>query len=476
MDAEPWADDKLNRKADGEHIIEFLLERMQQSEGEQPTSYILNIDAPWGMGKTYFLDNLRLSLRKRGHSVAYVNAWQDDHSDDPLISVMSAIEFELDQYFTKSAAAKNAFNKSKAAFSIIAKESLKQAGFHLIKAATGIGVKTIVDALQTDSISKHNFDAGEHSKSVETIWEKTLEQFAGERLAQHSQTAKAITEFRVQTAKAVASLPKELSSPPFFVFVDELDRCRPLYAIKMLEEIKHLFAIGGVVFIVATDSEQLSHSVKAVYGSDFESRKYLRRFFDSVFVFPEVSRKEFIASLFKQHKLDVDSVFFHTQEIHPLSIFEGWAEAFALSNRDIQQCMDIVATFVTSWPHKALIEPIYLLCLIHGFYVQNDPKFSDLDKKEAEQMDLNKWSIPHLSYDSQTGHSFIRTVTAARLAKEVVSSLGSTLRQLYDSGGFFRQAFTDEIQRQYNGQLPTNTRSLMNEYRSRVRNAGRVID
>ncbi|MEL0615029.1 P-loop NTPase fold protein, partial [Marinomonas arenicola] len=49
------------------------------------------------------------------------------------------------------------------------------------------------------------------------------------------------------------------------MFVDELDRCRPSYAVEMLESIKHIFDIKGIVFVVATDSEQLQHGVKAIY-------------------------------------------------------------------------------------------------------------------------------------------------------------------------------------------------------------------
>ena len=64
------------------------------------------------------------------------------------------------------------------------------------------------------------------------------------------------------------------------IFVDELDRCRPSYAIELLERIKHLFNIGGLVFVLALDREQLGHSIKAVYGNGIDSDGYLRRFVD----------------------------------------------------------------------------------------------------------------------------------------------------------------------------------------------------
>lgn len=81
---------------------------------------------------------------------------------------------------------------------------------------------------------------------------------------------------------------------PLFIFIDELDRCRPTYAIEMLETIKHIFDMKNVVFIVATDKEQLEHSIKAVYGSGFNSRLYLDRFFSRSVTLTNPSRYEFI--------------------------------------------------------------------------------------------------------------------------------------------------------------------------------------
>lgn len=70
---------------------------------------------------------------------------------------------------------------------------------------------------------------------------------------------------------------------PVYIFIDELDRCRPTFAIELLERIKHLFEVTGCKFIIATDTLQLSHSIRAVYGTGFASEKYLKRFFDAEF-------------------------------------------------------------------------------------------------------------------------------------------------------------------------------------------------
>jgi hypothetical protein len=70
---------------------------------------------------------------------------------------------------------------------------------------------------------------------------------------------------------------------PMFVFIDELDQCQPTYAIELLEIVKHLFDIPGLIFVIATDTEQLQHSVKSVYGEGFDASRYLHRIFNRSF-------------------------------------------------------------------------------------------------------------------------------------------------------------------------------------------------
>jgi predicted KAP-like P-loop ATPase len=55
------------------------------------------------------------------------------------------------------------------------------------------------------------------------------------------------------------------------IFIDELDRCRPTYAIEVLERIKHLFGVAGYVFVISLDKEQLSHSIATIYGAKMDS-------------------------------------------------------------------------------------------------------------------------------------------------------------------------------------------------------------
>lgn len=84
---------------------------------------------------------------------------------------------------------------------------------------------------------------------------------------------------------------------PAFIFIDELDRCRPSYAVEMLEVVKHFFELDNIAFVVATDTEQLQHAVKAVYGEGFDAQTYLGRFFRRRYSLTELSRYEFVSRI-----------------------------------------------------------------------------------------------------------------------------------------------------------------------------------
>lgn len=92
-------------------------------------------------------------------------------------------------------------------------------------------------------------------------------------------TIKELVKYSIEKPKG--GLQAITRSYPAFIFIDELDRCRPTYAVEMLEAIKHIFDIEGLVIVVSTHTEELQHTIKALYGNDFNADNYLRRFFDT---------------------------------------------------------------------------------------------------------------------------------------------------------------------------------------------------
>ncbi|MCK5231452.1 MAG: hypothetical protein KAR13_14360, partial [Desulfobulbaceae bacterium] len=174
---------------------------------------------------------------------------------------------------------------------------------------------------------------------------------------EHHKKRQSMEEFKSLLQETVLFLTSKTDfTGPLFIFIDELDRCRPTYAIELLEYIKHIFSVQGIVFILATDTEQLGHSIKSVYGEGFESNGYLKRFFDQTYNLPELSYEKFSYLLFD--KLSMPSVikdtisfnmslinassttitFFDDNEI-TRNIFYKFAQMFRLSLREQEQCV-----------------------------------------------------------------------------------------------------------------------------------------
>ena len=140
---------------------------------------------------------------------------------------------------------------------------------------------------------------------------------------------------------------------PMYVIVDELDRCRPSYAIKLLERAKHLFASAGVVFVIATDTNQLAKAVSGIYGAEFDGRRYLRRFFSRTVHLPAPPVDDYVSALVAADGLPLERMLF------PSGKFEEWCadfyEALGFSLRDIERCHSLIVDFVTEWQSPAKI-------------------------------------------------------------------------------------------------------------------------
>lgn len=232
--------------------------------------YVLNLNSGWGTGKTYFLKRWAEDLKRR-HPVVYIDAWKDDHSDDPFMTVVSAIISSL----------RDLTDKPEDSFLSRSCEN----GWSLLKAMgpmmLGAAAKKYLGKDLDELLSFDEKNSPDISKEVGDAAAK-LAQFL---ITAHEKKSASIKALKLDIIGWIGSVVGQGSgiSKPTFVIIDELDRCRPSYAVEMLEAIKHIFDIPGVFFIIATDTEQLQHAIKVVYGDGFDAQTYLSRFFDSRF-------------------------------------------------------------------------------------------------------------------------------------------------------------------------------------------------
>ena len=277
----PFENDRLGRKEPAEILTHLL------SSLEGPC--VLAVDAAWGNGKTTFLRIWAQYLRNEKFPVVEFNAWETDFSGDPFVALSTELteglkgirrdnDTPLEQKIDETEAQ--------------AKEVLRRAVPGLIRVATA-GI----------------LDVG---PLVEKEVGQALASYADTRISEYQEAQKSVKAFREALQNMAETLSESHQHRPLVVMVDELDRCRPSYAVELLEVAKHLFSVDHIVFILAVNRSELAHAIRALYGDGFDAEGYLRRFFDVDFVLPNPERNDFIGD--RLSAIQIDKYFERTQD------------------------------------------------------------------------------------------------------------------------------------------------------------------
>lgn len=246
-----WAGDLMDRKPSAEFLTTYLL-----ANGHVK---VLNVNSPWGSGKSFFLERWSKVLAESYICVNF-NAWDSDYTTEPLVALISCIEQQVVDPL--------ALESSKVGKGII------NVGSKLIKKAGPLILKGLVKKISGVEVDELVGDGA--GDAAEDVIKALIEEQA--------ETKGNVEEFKKEVkARLKNAAHNQGKEAPAFIFIDELDRCRPTYAIELLERIKHFFELEDCRFVIASDSTQLAHSIRAVYGQGFASERYLNRFFDAEF-------------------------------------------------------------------------------------------------------------------------------------------------------------------------------------------------
>lgn len=371
----PFQNDALNRKDSGEALTEFVL------SANEPV--VVCVDAPWGQGKTTFLRMWEQHLKNNGVPTIYFNAWESDFSNDALISLIGEISASISEL-------------SKAGDESKAKEYLgktKGIGITLLKRSVPVVAKiATAGALDLDSFTEQAL-AG----LAESIAKEQLDKYEGSK--------RSIEQFRETLSKLANSITNPDNPKPLVFIIDELDRCRPNYAIEILEKAKHFFNVNNIVFILGADKQQLGSSIKAVYGEGLNVDGYLRRFMDFDFVLPPPEKGLFVNALFKRYsfydyfsKKNTTNTRYEGDQA--LKMFSELFERYDLTLREQEHCCSLLSLSIRTTPENHRLYPLFLCFLIvlkvklPDFYkelisgkitgfellekIKNDPRIEDL--------------------------------------------------------------------------------------------------
>lgn len=249
------------------------------------TSCSISLDGSWGSGKTIFVKQVKMVLDAlnefkvksdyskdqeeavknvfirltdkatpvgtiKPHVCVYYDAWENDSDTDPLISLAYKIakDFSCEYVFEDAPKIQE-----------VVSSTLKT----IVSGITNIDVNRIYD----DCHFNNKLEEIEKTKSLE----QTISVMFDSLLPEHGDR--------------------------LIVFIDELDRCKPTFAVKLLERIKHYFSNPKITFVFSTNILELGNTIKKMYGSDFDSDRYFDKFFDLRLSLPPIDIEQYLATL-----------------------------------------------------------------------------------------------------------------------------------------------------------------------------------
>lgn len=271
---EPFKNCKLDRKQYALILTQIVA---NYSDG-----FVLAIDSKWGTGKTTFVKMWKKMLENEGYKTLYFNAWVNDFDSNPLVAILS----ELKTLSTDN----NPNFKS------------------LLKKGAIITQKVFPTVIQ--AIAEKYIDIKPINDLLKSVSEASVEILKDE-IDEYTKKKKGLLDFRESLKTYVESSTEK---QPLIFIIDELDRCRPTYAVEVLEQVKHFFNVPGITFVLAIDKVQLSGAINGFYGSDkINSIEYLRRFIDIEYTIPEPTTGAFCDYLINYYQFDE----FFMNRLHP---------------------------------------------------------------------------------------------------------------------------------------------------------------
>lgn len=238
-------------------------------------STIVSLDGSWGSGKTFFIKQAKMLLDgtcnpktlndetlggfkkaidanlniyselsfKQKHSTVYYDAWANDDHTDPVLSIIYSV--------IKTEQVKLHVGKDRDFLHIVSS---------IAECVTGRSIDAFFEAIKGEDF----FEDLKKHESINELMQKFFDAAIGEECDR------------------------------LVIFIDELDRCKPSFAVLLLERIKHFFNDDRLTFVFSLNRDQLQHTIRAFYGNEMNASKYLDKFFDLNIRIPEANRSKYL--------------------------------------------------------------------------------------------------------------------------------------------------------------------------------------
>ena len=351
QDVDIWAEDRLNRAEMAEKLTRYVCSRKKP--------LVISLSGAWGTGKTFFLERWRKELQKQGVHSIYFNAWEDDFCDDPLVAMIGQL--------TKFALGIEELRKYPPVLEDFAQKLLK----NVVGAAVGVPLPEAESAF-----------------------------------TRYKEQGKIKAEFKAKLER-MARDARGAGEGPLVFIVDELDRCRPTFAIELLERVKHLLDVPGIIFVFGINREELGKSIQSIYGK-IDADVYLHRFFDMEFALLGADLENFCLDLIHKHELG---------EVFPQR--DGFPASFAtilrylgpFSLRDVEHCIRVLAFACSSAPQaKNSAIFCYLSAALIMLRIKKPVLYKSFVQRETSAIEIvgqfAEWRIDSGTQDRDVNHQF----------------------------------------------------------------------
>lgn len=329
-DDNPFKNDVLNRKKFAESLFGLI--------SNIDDNLVISLSAPWGEGKTTFIKMWQGLLKEKGISTIYFDAFAHDYLDDPFICIASEIATLITHL--------DAEDPLKSRASEFKKKAAK-AGVQLLS----WGAKLAVKASTLGIIKEVDFEAlNEIKNDISKGTSGFISKYIEEKLDAHQTDIEALDIFRSQLERLANDI-KESTGYPLVFIIDELDRCKPSFAIHLIENIKHIFSVDKLVFVIVMNREQLEEHVRCVYGRNVDAKTYLQKFIHVNFSLPKNvfasmdDYSKYCYHLIKEHQLFGTSETAYREPTKLTECISPWARHFRLSLRDLEKCFINIVLF-----------------------------------------------------------------------------------------------------------------------------------
>ncbi len=251
--------DLFNRNEFGESLM-LLFQNIAESS-------VVCIDAPWGEGKTTFAKMWMQKLKNNNKKIIYYDAYENDFADDPFISFSAEIISFVDEYSKEDKKIKTL------------KKSFKKKVITIAKKLFTTGTKLSIKAITLGVIGDAEFDTFKSLKKE--LYSDSLDnssEYIENKINNFKKEKNNIMNFKEELSQ-LGKLIKDIQDFPLLIIIDELDRCKPDFALMLIERIKHFFSVENVSFLILTNIKQLENYVKTIYGFEIDAHNYLHKFF-----------------------------------------------------------------------------------------------------------------------------------------------------------------------------------------------------